>query len=76
MQFNPAKLIEARTRAGLSVPSLASKSAVAFDTVYRLESGKTRSPSVVTVQRLAKATGVDWSYFFDPALPPAESEAV
>lgn len=76
MKFNPAKLTEARVRAGLSVPSLASKSAVAFDTVYRLESGKTRSPSSLTVQRLAKATGVDWSFFFDPALPSTESEAV
>lgn len=76
MKFNPAKLTEARTRAGLSVPSLASKSDVSFDTVYRLEGGKTRSPSVLTVQRLAKATGVEWSYFFDQALPSAESEAV
>jgi transcriptional regulator with XRE-family HTH domain len=76
VKFNPDALKEARLRAGLTKPSLAKIAGLSVDTVYRVEGGRTKSPSSDIVQRLAKATGVEWSSFFAPALPPTESEAV
>lgn len=76
MQFNPEAVAAARIAAGLSKPALARASRLALRTVYNLESGVVKSPDAKTVQRLAEATGVDWSYFFAPVFHKSASEAV
>lgn len=76
MQFNPEAVAAARLAVGLSKPALAKVSRLALRTVYKLEAGKVKSPSSETVQRLAAATGVDWSYFFAPVVHKDGNEAV
>lgn len=76
MRFNPEAVAAARLAAGLSKPALAKVSSLALRTVYNLESGKVKSPDSQTVQRLAAATGVDWSYFFAPVIHKDGNEAV
>jgi transcriptional regulator with XRE-family HTH domain len=59
-------LIEARTRAKLSQAELAKKMGTSQSTIARLESGSAR-PSLSTLERFAKATGMKMRVVFEPA---------
>jgi len=59
-------LIEARTRAKLSQSELAKKMGTSQSTIARLESGAAR-PSLSTLERFAKATGMKMRVVFEPA---------
>ncbi len=59
-------LIEARTRAKLSQAQLARKMGTSQSTVARLESGSAK-PSLSTLERFAKATGMRMRIVFEPA---------
>jgi len=59
-------LIEARTRAKLSQAELAKKMATSQSTIARLESGAAK-PSLSTLDRFAKATGMTMRVVFEPA---------
>jgi transcriptional regulator with XRE-family HTH domain len=61
-------LIEARTRAKLSQAELAKKMATSQSTIARLESGAAK-PSLTTLERFAKATGMTMRVVFEPAKP-------
>jgi transcriptional regulator with XRE-family HTH domain len=62
-QFGTA-LRRARTRAGLSVRALATKSGLTAATVSRLETGHIESPRPEHLQRLARALDVDVEDFY------------
>jgi transcriptional regulator with XRE-family HTH domain len=59
-------LIEARTRAKLSQAALARKMGTSQSTIARLESGAAK-PSLSTLERFAKATGMTMRVVFEPA---------
>jgi transcriptional regulator with XRE-family HTH domain len=59
-------LIEARTRAKLSQAQLAKKMGTSQSTIARLESGSAK-PSLSTLERFAKATGMKMRVVFEPA---------
>ncbi|MEY4582440.1 MAG: hypothetical protein RL701_7143 [Pseudomonadota bacterium] len=59
-------LIEARTHAKLSQSELAKKMGTSQSTIARLESGVAR-PSLSTLERFAKATGMKMRVVFEPA---------
>ncbi|HEX5657019.1 MAG TPA: helix-turn-helix transcriptional regulator [Polyangiales bacterium] len=59
-------LIEARTRAKLSQAELAKKMGTSQSTIARLESGSAK-PSLSTLERFAKATGMRMRVVFEPA---------
>lgn len=59
-------LIEARTRAKLSQAELAKKMATSQSTIARLESGAAK-PSLTTLEKFAKATGMTMRVVFEPA---------
>jgi ribosome-binding protein aMBF1 (putative translation factor) len=59
-------LIDARTRAKLSQVELAKKMGTSQSTVARLESGAAK-PSLSTLERFAKATGMRMRVVFEPA---------
>jgi len=59
-------LIEARTRAKLSQAQLAQKMGTSQSTIARLESGSAK-PSLSTLERFAKATGMTMRVVFEPA---------
>lgn len=59
-------LIEARMRAGLSQAELAKKMGTSQSTIARLESGSAK-PSLSTLERFAKATGMKMRVVFEPA---------
>jgi transcriptional regulator with XRE-family HTH domain len=59
-------LIEARTRAKLSQAQLAKKMGTSQSTIARLESGAAK-PSLSTLERFAKATGMTMRVVFEPA---------
>jgi transcriptional regulator with XRE-family HTH domain len=58
-------LIEARTRAKLSQAALAKKMGTSQSTIARLESGAAK-PSLSTLERFAKATGMTMRVVFEP----------
>jgi transcriptional regulator with XRE-family HTH domain len=58
-------LIEARTRANLTQAELAERMGTSQSTIARLESGKAK-PSLSTLRRLAKATGLGLKISFEP----------
>jgi transcriptional regulator with XRE-family HTH domain len=58
-------LIEARTRAKLSQAELAKKMGTSQSTIARLESGSAK-PSLSTLERFAKATGMRMRVVFEP----------
>jgi transcriptional regulator with XRE-family HTH domain len=58
-------LIEARTRANLSQAALAKKMGTSQSTIARLESGVAK-PSLSTLERFAKATGMTMRVVFEP----------
>jgi transcriptional regulator with XRE-family HTH domain len=59
-------LIDARTRAKLSQAELAKKMGTSQSTIARLESGAAK-PSLSTLERFAKATGMKMRVVFEPA---------
>lgn len=59
-------LIEARTQAKLSQAALAKKMGTSQSTIARLESGAAK-PSLSTLERFAKATGMTMRVVFEPA---------
>ena len=59
-------LIDARTRAKLSQAELAKKMGTSQSTIARLESGAAK-PSLSTLERFAKATGMRMRVVFEPA---------
>lgn len=59
-------LIDARTRAKLSQAELAKKMGTSQSTIARLESGSAK-PSLSTLERFAKATGMRMRVVFEPA---------
>jgi len=61
-------LIDARTRAKLSQAELATKMGTSQSTIARLESGSAM-PSLSTLERFAKATGMRMRVVFEPASP-------
>jgi len=62
-------LIDARTRAKLSQAELAKKMGTSQSTIARLESGAAK-PSLSTLERFAKATGMRMRVVFEPAKAP------
>lgn len=58
-------LIEARTKAKLSQTELAKKMGTSQSTIARLESGAAK-PSLSTLERFAKATGMRMRVVFEP----------
>jgi len=58
-------LIEARSRANLTQAQLAEKMRTSQSTIARLESGKAK-PSLSTLERLAKATGMRLKISLEP----------
>jgi transcriptional regulator with XRE-family HTH domain len=58
-------LIEARTRAKLTQGELAERMGTSQSTIARLESGKAK-PSLSTLRRLAKATGMQLKISLEP----------
>jgi len=58
-------LIDARTRANLSQAQLAKKMGTSQSTIARLESGAAK-PSLSTLERFAKATGMTMRVVFEP----------
>lgn len=65
-----------RETAGLTQERLASKVRVAVETISRLERG-TSIPSVVRLERIAKALGIELRDLFDfPGRPSARDEAL
>ena len=66
-EFSVASLlIDARTRAKLSQAGLAKKMGTSQSTIARLESGLAK-PSLSTLERFAKATGMRMRVVFEPA---------
>ena len=59
-------LIAARTQANLSQAQLAKKMGTSQSTIARLESGSAK-PSLATLERFAKATGMRLRVVFEPA---------
>ena len=59
-------LIEARTRAKLSQAEVARRMGTSQSTIARLESGSAK-PSLSTLERFAKATGMKMRVVFEPA---------
>ncbi len=59
-------LIEARSRSNLTQAELAEKMGTSQSTIARLESGKAK-PSLATLRRLAKATGMRLKISLEPA---------
>ncbi|MDP5228551.1 MULTISPECIES: helix-turn-helix transcriptional regulator [Arthrobacter] len=53
-----AALRDARNAAGMSAQTVASVSELSIDTVRSIETGRTASPSFITVARIADALGV------------------
>jgi transcriptional regulator with XRE-family HTH domain len=64
-------LIEARTKAKLSQAELAKKMGTSQSTIARLESGAAK-PSLSTLERFAKATGMRMRVVFEPASPSSK----
>lgn len=59
-------LIEARARSNLTQAELAKKMGTSQSTIARLESGKAK-PTLATLRRLAKATGMRLKISLEPA---------
>jgi transcriptional regulator with XRE-family HTH domain len=59
-------LIEARSRANLTQAELAERMGTSQSTIARLESGKAK-PTLATLRRLAKATGMRLKISLEPA---------
>ncbi|PWG62669.1 helix-turn-helix domain-containing protein [Bifidobacterium callitrichidarum] len=57
------QLNDARAKSGLSLDSLSKKSGVAKTTILRIEHGNA-SPSILTMQKLAKAMGLNFQTSF------------
>lgn len=68
-----AVLREARDALGMSAQALASASGLSIDTVRSIESGRTSSPSFVTVIRMADALGVSLDRLRSASHQDAES---
>lgn len=62
-------LIEARARSNLTQAELAEKMGTSQSTIARLESGKAK-PTLATLRRLAKATGMRLMISLEPAPKP------
>jgi DNA-binding XRE family transcriptional regulator len=67
-----ALLIEARARANLTQAELAKRMGTSQSTIARLESGKAK-PSLSTLRRLAKATGLRLKISLEPAPRPKKA---
>ena len=59
------KLRELREQRGMSLRDLAKKAGVSQTAVWHIEAGKTEKPSAETLQKLARALGVNVYYFLD-----------
>jgi transcriptional regulator with XRE-family HTH domain len=63
-----------RERLGLSVQELAEKAGTRYQTIWRIERGDLREPSIVLAQKIAQALGVGVDYligmFIDEPHPP------
>ena len=68
MAFNNATMRRRRLKLGLSQEKLARKMDVACQTVYRWEAGA-KTPSLASVDALAKALGVQAKDLIRPAKP-------
>jgi transcriptional regulator with XRE-family HTH domain len=67
-------LIEARTHSHLTQAELAEKMGTSQSTIARLESGKAK-PTLATLRRLAKATGMQLKISLEPAPRPKRKHA-
>ena len=67
-------LIEARTRSKLTQAELAEKMGTSQSTIARLESGKGK-PSLSTLRRLAKATGMRLKISLEPQVARAKKNS-
>jgi transcriptional regulator with XRE-family HTH domain len=63
-----------REQLGLSVQELADKAGTRYQTIWRIERGDLREPSIVLAQKIAEALGVGVDYligmFIDEPPPP------
>jgi transcriptional regulator with XRE-family HTH domain len=67
-------LIEARAHSNLTQAELAEKMGTSQSTIARLESGKAK-PTLATLKRLAKATGMRLKISLEPAPGPKRKRA-
>jgi transcriptional regulator with XRE-family HTH domain len=51
-----------RQERGLSVQELATKARTTYQTIWRIETGHMKAPSIVLAQRIARALGVGVDY--------------
>jgi len=75
VKFQRQALTSAREQAGLSKPKLAQKAGVGVATVYDLENPKSNiEPRPGSVEKIAKALGVDWTVFYAPTFQETASD--